>query len=113
MRLVGWICVVAMLMAGTAVAQMGVVVDEDDQGQEEPKEKVKVPADMPETHVVKEGDTLWDITQAYYGDPYRWPEVWSYNPNITNPHWIYPDAEVRIRPGDEWQSSEKTSFAFW
>jgi hypothetical protein len=50
---------------------------------------------------VKEGDTLWDITESYYGDPYRWPQVWSYNPDITNPHWIYPDLEVRLRPGDE------------
>ncbi len=55
---------------------------------------------MPNTHTVKEGDTLWDITQTYYGDPYRWPQVWSYNPEITNPHWIYPDANVRLRPED-------------
>jgi hypothetical protein len=99
MKLVGWTCVVALLMAGTAIAQMGVVTTEDDQA-EAPK-KVEVPADMPETHAVKEGDTLWDITQAYYGDPYRWPQVWSYNPSITNPHWIYPDSEVRLRPGDD------------
>lgn len=99
MKLVGWTCAVAVLMAGTAIAQMDVVVTEGGQAAE-PK-KVEVPADMPETHTVKEGDTLWDITQAYYGDPYRWPQVWSYNPNITNPHWIYPDAQVRLRPGDE------------
>ena len=49
---------------------------------------------------MKEGDTLWDITENYYGDPYRWPQIWSYNPEITNPHWIYPDLEVRLRPDD-------------
>ncbi len=98
MKLVGWTCAVAVLMAGTAIAQMDVVVKEG--GQEAEPKKVEVPADMPEKHTVREGDTLWDITQAYYGDPYRWPQVWSYNPNITNPHWIYPDAEVRLRPGD-------------
>ena len=61
---------------------------------------MEVPSDVPQTHTVKEGDTLWDITQTYYGDPYRWPQVWSYNPDITNPHWIYPDAQVQLRPGD-------------
>ena len=65
------------------------------------KEKVEVPSNVPELHTVKEGDTLWDITESYYGDPYRWPQVWSYNPDITNPHWIYPDATVRLRPGDD------------
>ena len=93
MKLVGWTSMVAVLIAGTAIAQV-----EEDQGTE--KAKVDVPADTPQTHTVKEGDTLWDITQAYYGDPYRWPQVWSYNPDITNPHWIYPDAQVQLRPED-------------
>jgi hypothetical protein len=93
MKLVGWMSMVAVLIAGTAIAQV-----DDDPGTE--KAKVEVPADMPRTHTVKEGDTLWDITQAYYGDPYKWPRVWSYNPDITNPHWIYPDATVQLRPED-------------
>ena len=96
MKLVGWMSMLALLIAGTAIAQ----VDEaaEDQGAE--KAKVEVPSDVPQTHTVKDGDTLWDITQTYYGDPYRWPQVWSYNPDITNPHWIYPDAQVQLRPGD-------------
>jgi len=93
MKLVGWTSMIAVLIAGTAIAQF-----EEDQGAE--KAKVEVPADMPRTHTVRDGDTLWDITQTYYGDPYRWPQVWSYNPDITNPHWIYPDAQVQLRPGD-------------
>jgi len=93
MKLVGWTSMMAVLIAGTAIAQV-----EEDQGAE--KAKVEVPADMPRTHTVRDGDTLWDITQTYYGDPYRWPQVWSYNPDITNPHWIYPDAQVQLRPGD-------------
>lgn len=51
-----------------------------------------------EIHVVQEGDTLWDISQHYYGDPWNWPELWSYNPEITNPHWIYPADQVRLSP---------------
>ena len=93
MKLVGWTSVVAVLMAGTAIAQGG-------EEQETAEASVQVPSDVPNSHTVKEGDTLWDITQTYYGDPYRWPQVWSYNPEITNPHWIYPDATVQLRPGD-------------
>ncbi len=52
---------------------------------------------MPTFHTVKKGDTLWDITDKYYGDPWKWPQVWSYNPEITNPHWIYPLDHVRLR----------------
>ena len=96
MKLVGWTSMVAVLIAGTAIAQ----VDETDADQGAEKAKVAVPAGMPQTHTVKEGDTLWDITQAYYGDPYKWPRVWSFNPDITNPHWIYPDATVQLRPED-------------
>jgi len=50
-------------------------------------------------HVVQDGDTLWDISQHYYGDPWNWPELWSYNPEITNPHWIYPADQVRLSAG--------------
>lgn len=51
-----------------------------------------------EVHVVQEGDTLWDISEHYYGDPWNWPELWSFNPEITNPHWIYPADQVRLSP---------------
>lgn len=49
-----------------------------------------------QVHVVKERDTLWDISDFYFGDPWHWPEIWSYNPEITNPHWIYPLDQVRL-----------------
>lgn len=54
---------------------------------------------VPPTHTVRRGDTLWDITGHYYGNPWEWPRVWSYNPEVTNPHWIYPDDVVRLVPG--------------
>ncbi|MEO5904194.1 MAG: LysM peptidoglycan-binding domain-containing protein [Gemmatimonadaceae bacterium] len=48
-------------------------------------------------HVVKTGDTLWDIAKAYLNDPFRWPEVFKRNSDIVeNPHWIYPRETVRI-----------------
>lgn len=50
----------------------------------------------PDYHVVRKGDTLWDLCDHYYSDPYEWPRVWSYNPQIENPHWIYPGERLRI-----------------
>jgi hypothetical protein len=50
----------------------------------------------PATHLVKPGDTLWRLSEQYYGQPWHWPELWSYNPEITNPHWIYPLDHVRL-----------------
>ena len=38
------------------------------------------------------------MTGHYYGDPYLWPRIWSYNPEITNPHWIYPEGQLRLIP---------------
>src|SRR6185312_7029251 len=49
-----------------------------------------------ETHNVVKGDTLWDLSQHYLGNPWYWPKVWSYNPQIANPHWIYPGDKVKF-----------------
>lgn len=48
------------------------------------------------SHTVERGDTLWDLSQKYMGSPWYWPKVWSYNPEIANPHWIYPGNLVRF-----------------
>ena len=52
---------------------------------------------VPPTHTVKKGDTLWDICDSYYANPWQWPRVWSYNPEILNPHWIYPGEVLRLK----------------
>jgi len=46
--------------------------------------------DYPERYVVEKGDTLWDISGQYLEQPWRWPELWQVNPQIANPHLIYP-----------------------
>src|SRR4026209_1617508 len=55
------------------------------------------PAEGEVTHVVKKGDTLWDIAREYLKDPFRWPEVFQRNTDVVeNPHWIYPGEVIRI-----------------
>ncbi|RAL23646.1 hypothetical protein DL240_05660 [Lujinxingia litoralis] len=54
-------------------------------------------SDLPDYHVVSEGDTIWDLSGSYYGDPYQWPRMWSYNAHITNPHWVYPGDIVYLQ----------------
>lgn len=54
-----------------------------------------------EAHAVNDGDTLWDLCAKYLNSPWYWPKIWSYNPQLTNPHWIYPGNEIRFYPGDE------------
>ncbi|MFO0663025.1 MAG: LysM peptidoglycan-binding domain-containing protein [Polyangiaceae bacterium] len=49
-------------------------------------------------HTVRRGDTLWDICDFYFQNPYQWPRIWSYNAQIKNPHWIYPGDTVRLKP---------------
>ena len=47
-------------------------------------------------HIVKKGDTLWGITGEHFDDPRNWPKVWSFNPQLQNPHWIYPGDQLRL-----------------
>jgi hypothetical protein len=71
---------------------------------EQPEGKVQPAAGATQTeaeHTVVPGDTLWDLCQKYLNNPWYWPRVWSYNPEITNPHWIYPGQVVRFYPTGE------------
>lgn len=57
---------------------------------------VQVNPDHPEQHVVQTGDTLWDISARFLTEPWRWPEIWQVNPQIDNPHLIYPGDIVSL-----------------
>ncbi|HEX9241176.1 MAG TPA: LysM domain-containing protein [Anaeromyxobacter sp.] len=58
-------------------------------------------APPPDTYTVKPGDTLWDLSGRFLNNPWYWPKIWSYNPEITNPHWIYPGNLLKFFPGAE------------
>lgn len=51
---------------------------------------LKIRDDAPQNYVVKKGDTLWDISALFLNEPWLWPQLWQMNPQIDNPHLIYP-----------------------
>ncbi len=52
----------------------------------------------PENYVIQRGDTLWDLSAKFLESPWYWPKLWSYNPQIENPHWIYPGNPLYLAP---------------
>lgn len=59
-------------------------------------EDVVLNPDHPDTYKVVRGDTLWDISSRFLRDPWRWTDVWDFNPQIANPHLIYPGDVIRL-----------------
>ena len=51
---------------------------------------------QPYTHIVEQGDTLWDICEKYYGDSELWPKLWELNPFVTNPHLLKPGDVITL-----------------
>lgn len=89
------------------------VAEEADTGEEAAPAEEAVPAEAeatgegtsvdlgkaPTEYTVQDGDTLWDLCKRFLNNPWYWPKIWSYNPEIENPHWIYPGNRVRFYPG--------------
>jgi hypothetical protein len=71
--------IAAIMLTGVAMAQ-----------------DVAVRSDHPDEYVVVKGDTLWDISGRFLDKPWQWPAIWHANPQIENPHLIYPGDVVSL-----------------
>lgn len=54
------------------------------------QDRIRLAENAPDKYVVQVGDTLWDISATFLKDPWYWPEIWYVNPQVENPHLIYP-----------------------
>ena len=99
----------ALVLPGIAAAQPAtsrLPVTEEQRHTAEQVAQLGVPlsalaANAPDTHTVKSGDTLWDISSLFLTSPWRWPELWGMNKaQIANPHLIYPGQTLRLVKSD-------------
>ncbi len=51
----------------------------------------------PNEVIVTKGDTLWDISGRFLQNPWEWPKLWRANPQVKNPHLIYPGDRLRLK----------------
>lgn len=62
--------------------------------------RVLAAGEAPDEYAVQRGDTLYDICDQLLGEPDYWPKLWSMNPEIKNPHFVFPGTKIRFYPGD-------------
>lgn len=60
---------------------------------------VSLKADAPKRYEVKRGDSLWSIAAQFLDDPWMWPQLWQANPQVNNPHSLYPGDVIELLEG--------------
>jgi hypothetical protein len=86
-------CVVMAAALGVIAASNGIAQLSAQPGTEAVGQRDTAPVlnpRHPERYVVQRGDTLWDISAMFLRDPWYWPEIWQINPQVANPHLIFP-----------------------
>ncbi|MFK7795234.1 MAG: LysM peptidoglycan-binding domain-containing protein [Gammaproteobacteria bacterium] len=71
-------------------------VDVDDLPVSPQNNQAKLRSSAPEQYIVQEGDTLWDLSNKFLNQPWYWPEIWYMNPQVQNPHLIYPGDVINV-----------------
>jgi nucleoid-associated protein YgaU len=57
--------------------------------------------EAPEEYFVESGDTLFDICSQLLDEGGYWPKLWSLNPQVKNPHFLWPGMKLIFYSGDE------------
>jgi hypothetical protein len=85
------LCAVAALAAAVTIEALPLRAQETQTPQEPTAQEGR------QVHVVRSGDTLWDLAEFYLNDPFLWPEIYRLNAMVVeDPHWIFPDERLQL-----------------